>query len=135
MVRRQAAAVAGFTIMELTCAFAVLSILVSVGFLGAASKLGYVRRSYQETLALQAASGWLEQLQADGRPLQAGSTEFFLPPSARKTLIGAQGICEVQRLQPGLYEVVARVKWWPLSGMPPVRISLRTLVVRQQEQG
>ncbi len=134
MARPQAAAVKGFTIMELACAFAVLSILVGVSLPGAASKLAHLRRSYQETLALQAASGWLEQLQADRRPLRAGTTGFSLPPAARKTLAGAEGIQEIRWLRPGLYEVLAQIKWWPLPGMPALKVSLRTMVVRDQEQ-
>jgi type II secretory pathway pseudopilin PulG len=135
MVSRQTAAVAGFTIMELVCAFAVLSILISAGFLGAASKLGNVRRAYQETVALQAASGWLEQLQADRGPLRIGTTEFALSPAAQKTLAGAQGTSEVRRLEPGLYEVSAQVQWHPLASTPAVKVTLRTLVVREREQG
>ena len=131
MVRREA----GFTMMELVCAFAVLSILVSVGFLGSASKLGQVRRSYQETVALQAASGCLERLQADRRPLRVGTTEFPLSPAAQEALAGAQGIAEVRRLEPGIYEVSAQVQWQPLANSPTVRVSLRTLVVREPEQG
>ena len=131
MVRRAA----GFTIMELVCAFAVLSILVSVGFLGSASKLGQVRRPYQETVALQAASGCLERLQADRRPLRVGTTEFQLSAAARRALAGAQGIAEVRRLESGLYEVSAQVQWLPVSNAPAVRVSLRTLVVREPEQG
>ncbi|MHC5071570.1 MAG: type IV pilus modification PilV family protein [Planctomycetota bacterium] len=133
MVKQQTAAVAGFTMMELVCAFAVLSILVSVGFLGAANKLDHVRRSYQETQALQAASGWLEQLQVEHLPLRTGVSGFLLPQSAQKALADAEGVQSVRQLEPGLYEVVATVKWSPVSGRAPVTISLKTLVLREPE--
>ena len=133
MVKRRAttASAAGFTMMELVCAFAVLSILVSVGFLGAANKLGHVRRCYQETLALQAASGRLEQLQADPKPLQTGVTDFPLPPTARKMLAGGVAIQSVKQLETGLYEVEATVRWWPSGAIAPVTATLKTLVVRE----
>jgi len=124
--------VAGFTMMELLCAFAALSILVSVGFLGAANKLGQVRRSYQETLALQAASGRLEQLQTDRAPLEAGVTDFLLPPTARKMLDGALAIQTIRQLETGLFEVEASIRWWTsATAVAPVTATLKTLVARE----
>ena len=133
MVSTQAtrSSAAGFTLMELVCAFAVLSILVSVSFLGTANKFGQVRRSYQETLALQADSGRLEQLQADPKPLQTGISDFPLPPTARNILDRGIATQTVKQLDTGLYEVEATVSWWPSAAAAPVTITLKTLVVRE----
>ncbi len=122
---------AGFTMMELVFAFALLSILFSVGFLGAGSKLGHVRRCYQETLAWGAASGRLEQLQVGDEPLEANTGEFPLPPAARQALSNAAAIETVKQLEPGLYEVQATVSWSPAAGVGPVSITLTTLVTRE----
>jgi type II secretory pathway pseudopilin PulG len=119
--------------MELVCAFAVLSILLSIGFLGTAGKLGQVRRSYQETLALQAASGQLEQLQMDRKPLSAGTTGFLLPPTARSLLHDAVATQTVQELETGLFSVEATVTWRPGARVPPAAVTLKTLVAREQQ--
>ena len=122
---------AGFTMMELLCAFSVLSILVSVSFLGTANKLSQVRHCYQETLALQAASGRLEQLQADPKQLQTGVTNFLIPPTAQQMLDRGVAIQSVTQLETGLYEVEATVRWWPPAAIAPVTATLKTLVVRE----
>jgi len=133
MVKRSTttSSAAGFTMMELVCAFAVLSILVSMSFLGTANKLGQVRRCYQETLALQAASGRLEQLQADPKQLQTGVTDFPLPPATQQMLDRCVATQSVKQLETGLYEVEATVSWWPAAAIAPVTATLKTLVVRE----
>lgn len=127
-------AAAGFTMMELVFAFAVLSILFSVGFLGAGSKLAHVRRCYQETLALGAASGRLEQLQVGDGPLEPGTTGFPLPPGAQQALSNAAAVQTVKQLEPGLYEVQAKVSWSPTAAADPVSVTLTTLVAREWKQ-
>ena len=124
-------AAAGFSMMELTCAFAVLAVMLSVNFLGTGSKLAHVRTSYQETLALRAASGWLEQLQGHQQPLQIGTHAFSLPAAAGEMLPGAQALQTVELLEPGLYEAVATVTWRPVQGGRLYTTSLRTLIAQE----
>jgi prepilin-type N-terminal cleavage/methylation domain-containing protein len=120
MVRRER----GFTVIELVCAMAVLTILASAALLGTRAHLVEIGRSLDELAASRAASGRLEALSAPGVALEPGEHAFPVD------LPGAEGTEVVTRLRPGLDEVTVTVRAGPHG---PV-VSLTTLVASEEDE-
>ncbi len=108
MVRRRRAA--GYTLVEVACGFAILSVLASAFAVGQRDGIHRIANAHRHTAALALAAAQLESID-DGKPLQAGRHAFTLPDSARRTLPRAAGLREIRLRPDGCYEVRAEVSW------------------------
>jgi prepilin-type N-terminal cleavage/methylation domain-containing protein len=121
----------GYTLIEVACAFAVLSVLATTVFVGERSGVDTLTHSFRETVALHLAAGSLESLAASGKVLQAGKTRIDLDAQSTHMLPRPQAYRIVRELKPGLFEVTAEVSWLDGASAQRVRVQLATLIAQE----
>jgi hypothetical protein len=94
----------GFTVIEAVVALAVLTLVATSVLVGEGAQLRGVARSFDELAASRAAAARLEELAVADPPLVPGESTFPVD------LPGCRGVQIVRRIEPGLYEVTARVE-------------------------
>jgi len=116
----------GYTLIEVVCAFAVLSVLAITIYLGEAGQLRTVGRSFQDTAAAHLVAGRLEEVMADDTVPPVGETVFEIEQNER--LHSARGVQVVREVQPGLFEVTAEVRW--IERDKPREYAMSTMIAR-----
>lgn len=94
----------GFTVIEAVVALAVLTLVATSVLVGEGAQLHGVARSFDELAASRAAAARLEELAATDAPLAPGVSAFPVE------VPGCRGVQTVRRIEPGLFEVTARVE-------------------------
>ena len=124
----------GLTMIDLTCGFAVLSVLaLGLGVSGRGHGHA-LTRAFGETVALRVAQAHLEELRAQRRALFAGRAPFELDAAAQKQLPAARGTRAVRPVAPGLFEVEVRVQWIPAGASQPAVVHLTTLLAAEESR-
>ncbi len=119
----------GYTLVEVACAFAVLSVLATTVSVGEGNSIRSVARSFRGHAALNLAAGRLEELAAGAAPLApSGWHEFAVAAAAVEHLPYHRTLERVLELEPGLFEVTAEVSWMEHSGANRDRVRLTTLI-------
>lgn len=128
MVRQSSA---GYTLIEVACAFAVLSVLATTVFLGEGSHLRATAESFREMSAGQIAAGRIEEVAADDVAPELGERTFVMHERASAHLPDASGTQVVRVLEHGLYEIVVEVSWTSPGGRRQ-RVRLTSLIARRR---
>ena len=94
----------GYTLIEVVCAMAVLTIVSTAVLTGERGQLAGVRQSVDDLAASRAAAARLEEYHASDPLLITGRRVFPVG------LAGCRGIEEVRRVTSGLFEVTVTVR-------------------------
>ena len=121
----------GYTLIEVACAFAVLSVLATTVFLGEGSHLRATANSFREMSTGQLAAGRIEELGATDAPPALGERAFAMDEEAAAQLPEARAVQEVRELKPGLYEIAVEVSWTSPGGRRQ-KIRLTSLIARRE---
>ncbi|MEM7202046.1 MAG: prepilin-type N-terminal cleavage/methylation domain-containing protein [Planctomycetota bacterium] len=124
----------GYTLIEVACAFAVLSVLATTIFLGQGQGVRAVATSFHETTALNLAAGRLEQLGEPDAELRVGKSRFEIDQDAARLLALPRAYQEIEDRGEGLYEVTTEVSWLENQSKPRRRIRLTTLIATEGER-
>jgi type II secretory pathway pseudopilin PulG len=111
----------GLTVLEVTIALGIVTILLTTAFGGVRAHQLSVARAWSELEASRAASNRLEELRVDAGDLTAGTTSFEPP------MRGAEGVQRVRIVEPGLLEIETEVH----HPSDHVRVRLSTLLARE----
>ena len=114
---------AGFTVLEVTVALVIVTVLVTAALGGIRAHQVTAVRSFDRLAASRAAASRLETLRDPSCPLAAGSTSFA------PDMPGATGAQQVTSLEPGLFEVAVVVEHAGAN----VRARLVTRLARETE--
>ena len=121
----------GYTLIEVACAFAVLSVLATTAFLGQGSHLRATSEAFREMSAGQIAAGRIEAVAAADAPPALGQREFAMDEEVSAQLPEAHAVEEVRELKPGLYEIVVEVSWASPGGRRQ-QVQLTSLIARRE---
>lgn len=117
----------GFTVIELTVAAAVLSVLAAAIVHAGAGQGRVIRQSLCETQALRIAQSELESMQATSSALFVGSGRFALPEDGG-VLPGGYGSRSLREVESGLFEVEVCVCWLPSGASDEREVRLVTRI-------
>ena len=123
----------GFTVMELTCAFAVVSVLALALVHTGHGQVDSVTRAYHETLALHLAQAELESMRTRRNDLASGDGTFELLLDA-SPLPGGRGLRSVRCVAPDLFDVEVQVRWLPAGALQEAMVSLTTRIAREERK-
>ena len=121
---------AGYTLVEVACAFAVLSVLASTVFVSEGHSVKAVARSFRSSAALHLAAGRLEELAADPAALVPGTSTFVVDAQSVELLPYHRAYQSVRELEPGLFEVTTELSWMEHERANRERVQLTTLMTR-----
>lgn len=120
----------GFTVVELACAFAVVSVLAVALVHTGHGKTQSVASAFRETLALRICQGELERVRSQPRELVVGDHRVELPADASR-LPNGRGVRTVREIEPGLFEVEVEVTWQAAGAGSPMTVNLVTRVAKE----
>ena len=121
----------GYTLIEVACAFAVLSVLATTVFVGQRQGVGTIARSFRSSVALHLAAGRLEELSARPAALARGTAPFDVPQDAVALLPYGRAYQFVKEVEPALFEVTTEVSWMESGQTNRERVQLTTLMAQE----
>lgn len=121
----------GYTLIEVACAFAVLSVLATTVFLGEGSSFRATAESFCEMSAGQIAAGRIEEVTAADAPPVPGEQRFAVDEEVLAQLPNARAMQDVRELEPGLFEIAVEVSWTSPGGRQQ-RVRLTSLIARKE---